>query len=786
MNWNDLASSDLPSLTVYPPETSNLMQTLLSDKNTTTKTPSVLDDLLSFRQANATGASMLQPNLLNDETFSPPIETLENLIQRHEQTLLSTLVQHCTDETRQRTTKDIDDQLQQQWDKERAAFTRNSRGELIGKKSQEWLSPSPFRSTVIHDSISKSEKIDPNFVLSHLKIVEGMSQGSIMDSVEQFSRLATDESRKNKNATQMMAYESAWQLIANLVSVDHSPADQARATLRHFCKQFQVTVVNRVRQASLVGQNTNSIYSNDLTAQCEVFSRLTVGTTDPWAVCFYCLRCGDANAAFHALKQVQPLDEAVGRSLLKMVRAQGNSTCLWDVQASIVRLDRSDQHHVVTLFESPDNSTNVHKKAVLLLLSGNKPWPFNFEPTEGFQTIEDYLTGALWVASLQSNTVDHLIHIGEEVLNRGPSSFDDPSSGGWSFALPLLASQQYQKALLWLVQTGGPLGLLHATHIGLVLSFHGCSIQNLGQLDATGDETESSLLLAFSSDIMKEHGPLATFDYLARIPNKIRAYKEIAKLIATTSDRYDMYNSIVGTLNSDGIRQGGALSKYFNDSEVSHILMETSTILSLSTGEKHKQGLAVMCLLLAGRYDDALSTLNRLIAPPNIMDDTRYFWIEQVSSFHTHYLTKRTHVLDVLERCGRTSVIRTSQLLTEMNLFFDRFRTGNSPLECLQIAKKTQLLPETEDGRKIKESEFRDLDPLVQASMPFLLIGVMEILKEEHTQLKRDLHRDTSGVVRERLKELNEHATLLTSFASSLGIANCHIRTLSSLMSLMI
>ena len=779
MDWDELASSELPSITVIPPAASNLSQFQQSNKNAvfaTTTTTNPLDTLSALHQPNSTHS--------NDDPFRPAMETLDDLIRRYEYQLFSSTIQRYHDETRQRTAEAIDNQLQQQWDKVRDNFTKNSRGEINGKKNHEWSKSSPFHTSDFDASLAKP---DPSFILAHWRIVERMNRSTILDCIEKFSHLSSDASRQNRNSSSMMAYESAWQLVACLVGARNSPIDQARGTLTHFCQQFQVNVINRVRRASLAGQNTDSIYTNDFTAQCEVFTRLTVGTTDPWAVCFYCLRCGDANAALPALEQIPQLDEAVRRLLVAMTRAQGNSSCLWDGRASILRLDRSDQETVGKQLEDFDaravsTTGSEYKTAVLQLLSGSKPWPFTFEPKEGFQTIEDYLTGALWVSTLQTNPVDRLIQIADELLQRGASSFGDPSSGGWSFALPLLATQQYQKALIWLAQSGGPMGLLHAVHIGLVLSYDGFSIRNLGHTDSIGNETIANLLLAYSNEIVKEHGPLVALDYLVHIPNNVRAYKEIAKLIVAMDD----ITPIAGYLDSEGMRQSCVLSKYFKDKELSLILIEASEILSLSTSDRHKQGLAVMCLMLAHRYDDVLSMLNHLIAPPNVVDNERKFWLEQVATFHSHYIGKRTRVLEFLESHGKISLVHTSQLLVELNLFFERSLKGENLSECLVIAKKTHLLPETEADRKIKESQFRDLDPLVQESMPFLLIGVMKILKDEHTKLKREMHRDTDGVVRGRVKELNENARLLTLFASCLGIAKCHVEQLTYLMSLMI
>jgi len=69
---------------------------------------------------------------------------------------------------------------------------------------------------------------------------------------------------------------------------------------------------------------------------------------------------------------------------------------------------------------------------------------------------------------------------------------------------------------------------------------------------------------------------------------------------------------------------------------------------------------------------------------------------------------------------------------------------------------------------------------------PLLLVGALKILQQEHKERKRNLHSDASGVVRERLKELQEKAKLYTSFAASVGIANVHIGKLTEIASLMI
>jgi Nup93/Nic96 len=782
MDWSDLASSDLPSLTDYPPAASNSLHDQLSN-GTTDVTATALnalsmnDGIKNLPHVQPTNAA--QPN---DLPWIPK-DRLDDVIRRYDHNLSASMMQQWRDETRQQTASAVDHQLRQCWEKERASFTKEMAKNQSVKKPQGYLGSSPFRSNS-STALATDIKPDPSFIVEHYKVVERMSRQNISATVDQFMQIAMDASYQSK-IPMMTAYKSAWQLVANLVTVRNSPVDQAKAILSHLCQQFLVSVTNRVRSASLSGQNTNSSYLNDITALCDVFTRLTMGNSNPWAVCFYCLRCGDVNAALCALDPLQP-EEPIRRLLTVLARLQGNAPCLWDSQGAILCYNQNDRQFVDELFVADGNrdkgSTNIHKNAVLTLLAAKAPWSFSFEAMEGFQTIEDYLSGAIWIAVLQTNPVDHLLQVGEVIRKHGSSYFDDPSSGGWAFALPLIATQQYEKALLWLSKSGGQFGLLQATHIGLTLTFAGTNIRDLGQNDSAGNETITSLLVVYSSNIRQEHGSLVALEYLAKIPTKMRACKEVAKLIVAT----DAVSAIVGTLDTQGIRQGGVADKYFTSNELSSILCEASDLLSASSHDQEKQGRAVMCLMLAERYEDVLSMLNRLIAPANTIDDNRSFWLGQVSLFHTHYINSRTHVMDALERNGKTSAIRTSRLLLDLNLFFDQLRTGNNGPKCLLIAQKTQLLPATESDRKIKESEFHDLDALVQQSMPFLLIGVMEILSGDYSILKRDIHRDSTGVVRKRLKELRESSALLTSFASSLGFPNNQIGILTNLMSIMI
>lgn len=801
MDWNDLASSELPTLCASDAGSWNLnLSQLQVAGQSLLQGARAYDSNYLGAQGGSTAPYATSPLPTSYPTHSRPLESLEDAIQRHEQKILSDIIQRAAEETRQSTAAAIEAQLQATWEAERALWAK----ELVGSRylggvastsitphyrnseSVGLLAASPFLSSTFtqhQQFLQGPSKADPALVHAHWKVVQQMRKESVTETIDQFSRIA-DIAGPSQNSSANLGYASAWQLMANLVQVPHSPVDQAKATIAHFCKQFQGVVTNRVRQAALAGQDTTSTFVNDIAAQCEAFTRLTVGVNDPWAVLYCCLRCGDAVAATDALPQTSA-DHAVNRIVKAMAQAQGNAACIWDSQNQPLRLDQSDLRAVGELLEyaeRTDTAANIHQMGVYSLLSLSRSHPVTSETVEGFKTIEDYLISSLWKAVLQPNPVDELIGLGELIMTFGPTHFDDPASGGWSFALPLFASQQYQKALTWLAEAGGSVGLLQATHLGLILSEAGVTVRNLGHNDSVADGTVSLLLVAYASELLTDPGSLAAFDYLLHIPNEVRARKEVAKLISTTGE----IDLLAGTINAEGIRQDGAIAKHFTMEELSSILIEAADLLSADKGDARKAGTAVMCLMLAERYGDVLAMLNALLSPANKTDKDRQFWLDQVTSFHSHYLDRRTHVVEVLEREGKMDLISTSRALIDLNLFFDRFRHGQSDSECSKIAEKLQLLPKSESDRKVLESKYREIDPLIKEVYPSLLVGAMEILNNEHRRLKRELHGDATGVVRERLKELQETARLYTSFAATVGMANEHNGILTQLASLMI
>jgi hypothetical protein len=795
--------------------------------------PSSWQSMASLQQSvrsQANAASNMSMNGTGNDISPVPAaaESLQDMLARHEQGILNRIILQTEAETRKRTDQLVEQQLQQAWEKERdcwiqelvgtrtlggAAMTTSGSGMAPlqssssnmltarphSSETQMWASPSPHNSNHNNSSLVEvrsepSGPVDPQVVQAHLAVVKEELKGELTAKqlehvVEKFQKL-TDPS---SGSPMESSYASSWQLIGQLTKVHtHSPVDQAMAALAHFCQQFQMIVVNRVRRGALAHQDMSvpTMYVNDMAGQCAAFVKLTLGVTDsPWPVLFYCLRCGDAVAAKEVLsKSVVGLtgdaEAALHRIVAAMAQGQRNACCFWE--AGPPRVDTHDRRVVADLLERSKNleSPDLHRTGVYALLCGTASYPTS-ETIIGFNTIEDYLCSSLWKALLHPNPVDELVRLAQVLVDQyGPSYFHDPKSCGWSYALPLLATQQYQKALSHLADAGGATGILQATHLGLVLVSAGVPVRNLGQPEGP-DNVVAALLVAYSNKLLSDPaaGSLAALEYIARIPNKTQARRETAALIAKTGET----EKLVGRLNAQGIRENdGALEKHFRPAEITALLGEAADILSSrEKGDRQKIGSAAMCFMLAGRYADVLSLLNQLLSPPNEPNEDRQFWLEQTQAFHSHYLAKRTHVSEVLERDGQRDLVKTSRTMMDLNAFFARLRAEQFQ-EALSIAESLQLLPASQNDVASKETEYQGLNALVKQAYPYFLVGAMETLYSEHRRIKLDLQAGASPVVRERLLELQEKARILVTFAGLVGMGREQTESLSRLESLMI
>lgn len=794
MDWNELAEQSLPSLSGnMEPSRSHRVHEL----------PAASQSLFgSSSSAFPSTGAYYRPVLSVGGASTAPKkrwESIEQRLERHQAELLRSVLEHTAEDTRQKTSALIDRQLTRAWEKQRDVWLKELIGtRTLGGAAADPLStlvaagdarsrpaprPAPLVPAVVTTGFRSTPlaRLEPSVVQAHLSVIQKMTDTFPMhDMVRLVSQplsghLAIDS-----------GYRAAWHLLECLSERPStaSAVDRAAASLAHFCQQFRQHVVGRVRQAGLAGQRTSTKYDHDMADQCAAYVQLTLADASlhSWATLYYCLRCGDAVAAAEVLERT-PGEPAVMRCVADLAAVQREASSVWE-QPQLPRLHASDQEGVLDLLESAKNqgTANAFQLGFYALCSGSAMLPS--DSATGFSTIEDYLTGGLWKAALSASPTEELVQLGETIQEYGPSYFGDDESGGWTFVLPLMATQQYQKALSYLGDAGGPLGLLQAAHVALALSSLSIPVTNLGETGGSSNIT-ASLLVALANQLLTEPaaGSSAALEYLVRIPNKVRAVREVATLIATTGDT----ETLVGTVNEEGMRQGGAaLNTHFSATEISSILAEAAEQLLRDKGDAQRTGAAAMCYMLAGQYVDVLRLLSQLLSPPDRPDSNRQFWIEQAKSFHKHYLSKRSHVVEMLEKQKAMSVVKTNEKLLALNEYFGLVQSGRMD-EAWAVADRVGLLPKSPSDLVAKEASYQSLDPLVKEALPALVVAAVETLSREHRRVKVQAQGGAAAAVaRERLRELQTHVRLLVSYAGMLPMDSDKLTTLTSLESLMI
>ncbi len=111
-----------------------------------------------------------------------------------------------------------------------------------------------------------------------------------------------------------------------------------------------------------------------------------------------------------------------------------------------------------------------------------------------------------------------------------------PRSGGWAYALPLLASQQYATALAYLAEAGGGLGLLQAAHVGIVMDVAGLRVTDFTVDELSNMSSKSSqqallpMLVASYSASLQGLDAGAALRYLALMTGRGKFVKEQVRM----------------------------------------------------------------------------------------------------------------------------------------------------------------------------------------------------------------------------------------------------------------
>jgi hypothetical protein len=447
-------------------------------------------------------------------------------------------------------------------------------------------------------------------------------------------------------------------------------------------------------------------------------------------------------------------------------------------------VDTQDRASILDFYERARNldASNQHRIAVLALLCG--------QHLQFSSTIEDYLFGLLWFALQdREDPVSQIMEIGAKIRKYGPAHFaGEVETGAWGFSFPLLASQQFKTALLFLAENGGPKGLMQATHIALAFYVAGIEVSDLVEpsrnKSSVGDIV-GILLTKYAQLLEKDasSGVLAALQYLLRIPSKQDSFDEIASLISRSS--VSQVSVLAGELDVTFERANSELDKYLPRKDTSVILDKSADILQVQAfNDTSKAQMCAKLLMLASSHTKLAYLLCRLISPPSVTNDDKLYWARESEAFFDSYLSKRSVVLDSLERDGKLELVSTVRSLLDLRRFFDLRRDGKCE-EAFNFLVGTRLLPLRQEELDERQSKFKDLDPILKEAFPDVIVTSVECLFDMHQRTKSD-SRVVSVEAESRLRELGQCARIIFIFSGMINMPSTCKNSVSQMRANMI
>lgn len=461
-----------------------------------------------------------------------------------------------------------------------------------------------------------------------------------------------------------------------------------------------------------------------------------------------------------------------------------------------LRYDVADQYRrlktcfITSSSENPNLSQNVHvdeyQLACLALLSLEEK--LITVGTKGIiLTVEDYIFANLWwavnlstespIGSLigRKSCAEEIFQLGDNIKTWGADYFE--GTPGWSYALPLILSQQFYTAMAHLASSADQ-GLLVATHLSLALHSSGAKITDTNiDKDESNTEFLCSILYAYA-DALQILTPCGALLYLTFIPRqaasteeasgkqKVAIYSRLCRLLLNSK----CFEALAGHISVDGSRVPssgmGGLDKYFSRTEVSDIL-ELASEETLRDG--HVADSAEL-LMLAERYGSLLALLCRQLSTfvglEECNTDERQFWRTAAQNFYSIYLDKgRTYVVQILEQEGRLSLKKSLYILLQLTESFDSHRDGLWQ-NCWDILDKLDFFPRNESAMALKVSSFYELDGAIRDIFHGVILIGMEALYHEFMKLKSSFAGDSPAglTAQQRLSEIRYRVKLLVTF----------------------
>ncbi|XP_056137865.1 nuclear pore complex protein Nup93 isoform X2 [Lampris incognitus] len=513
------------------------------------------------------------------------------------------------------------------------------------------------------------------------KIVNGHIQPSLGDLCASVA-----ESLDDKNVSDM------WLMVKQMTDVLLVPAkdtwksrtavDMQMAFVRQalnflensYKKYTMVTVFGNLHQAQLGGvpgtyQLVRSFLNIKLPGPLPGMQDGEIEGHPVWAVIYYCLRCGDLNAAMQVVNRVQ---HQLGDFKTWFQDYMNNP----DRRLTPASENKLRIHYRRVL----RNSADPYKRAVFCLVG-------KCDVSDNHGEVADKTEDYLWLKLNQvyfdddgsSPPQDRLTlpQLQKQLLEDYGESHFSASQQPFLYFQVLFLTAQFEAAVAFLFRVERLRS--HAVHVALVLYELRLLLKSSGQsaqlLSREAGDPPMVRRLNFIRLLMlytrkfESTDPREALQYFYFLRNEKDTQGEnmfmrcVSELVIESRE-FDM---LLGRLEKDGSRKPGVIDKFAGD---------TRAIISKVALEAENKGLfeeAVKLYDLAKNPDKVLELMNRLLSPV----------IAQVSAFQSNRERLKNTALAIAERyrsqsiAGEKAVDSTFYLLLDLMTFFDAYHAGH-------------------------------------------------------------------------------------------------------------
>ncbi|KAL4234656.1 Nucleoporin nup93 [Mactra antiquata] len=502
----------------------------------------------------------------------------------------------------------------------------------------------------------------------------------------------------------------------------------ARTHLEQSYKKFITGQISgNLQQAQLGGvPGTCNLVRSYLNIRQAVLPRgLEDGSIDghpTWAMIYYCLRCGDLNAA---------------RSVVQRAQHQ-----LGDFPTFLQEYISNADHRL-----SPGSETKIqlqyrrvvkqcsdpYKRAVFCIIG---QCDYSEDHVEIADKIDDYLWLKLCQTQIDTDDRSDVLTL-QKLQSMMYEDFGEAHFNGYQqpflYFQVLVLTAQFEAAIEFMSRI--EILRCHAVHVALVLyqmKLLLCSNNRQAQLLSIDPSDQSPMrrinfarLIMMYTRKFEETDPREALQYfyflreLKTNQNEDLFMTCVSELVRETKE----YEMLLGKLHKDGTRKPGAIDKF---------QVDTQRIIDKVARDTESKGAfedAVRLYDLGHKHDKVLELLNKLLSQV----------VSQTTSNQTNRDRLKSLALSVAERYRSSGVSENLKantcsfyLILDLLSFFDLYHQGQTE-EAMEIMRQLQLLPLSTDAVEHKVNTFRNYSEEVRRCLPDVLLATMNIL---HSQYK--------------------------------------------------